>query len=1212
MFLKKFAFILTLALCAFSFADEYVEYPPKVDGCYQISTGQEMNGFIGIVNGTYVKEYSPDGEFWDENGDRFDYVDIKDSTACGVLTADISLIADEFGWVPLKNFSGSFDGQGHTIANLGVGGGTYFFESIVGGTEDNPVTIKNVGWVNGSLSYDRNYIGLIYSVNGNVHLDHLFNDVDFSVKEGNVAAFVLGQRGHLTISNSYNTGKIMNGYYDKETSGIFVGNAGGVVHLENVYNRGGNVSLIGYAHDTVTIVNGYTVGEGKSDPVVDRTEYQGSYAVVRQSNFYYPNTVVSYGVPVEDFVDGSIALKLHYMNDDGEIWGQNADVDSFPDFSGKITGDHSSTVKVSNITVVSFEGDTTAYPKYYIEGLDRPFEYLPSPRDGFVFSGWFDNPNGAGEPITEISRFVTGDKTLYGKWWAAAERTGDCYEIGSMEDLFGFAAVVNGAPGVEKDSLACGKLVADVKYQTQSERYDDGLWWLPIQNFAGSFDGNGHTISGLYSKNASEYEDESEPVGLFGSISGGSAEKPVVIKNLKLQGCNFNAEWGGGAVVGRVNKNSNAVLDSIEVDMPLRGTYRIGGIVGIVGGFAELTLSNSIKKGEVDGSYNMGGLVGDVWGNARVTIFNSFIDGEVSAKNSGVGSIIGYVNNDAEILIRQTYAKGDVYGFSYMGGLVGNNNGFLRIENTYHVGDVTTRSSCPDGAGSFGGAVIGGFVGVSYGVLSLVNSYQLGTVYNKCTDRISGKVNGKTGLIAGFMHPEDVRTDNVFYPSTLIADSTVDGVDGEMFTNGFVANALHHYDNGEINGAIWGQEVGVDQYPVFTSEIKGYEGEHNFSKLVLYTYEGDPLKYATTYEEGVETPLPVPYREGHIFHGWFEDADFSGDSIGMISATATGELHYYANLEIKRFYWDAAIIVDLDSCGGSVEGVGYYDYGSTVTLTAVPDPGCKLDDRYTTFKDGIEVRENITSDGAVRAYFTCEKYDIIYHLDKGSFPYWYDKQYSHGRATELVTPNHPRCYTFAGWYDNEGLEGEPIDSIPKGSIGVKEFWSKWTLDDTESCQEISSSSVASSSSEQQSSSSVSSSSSSVLSSSSETSVSSSSKGDGGSEAAMTSSSSAPESSSGAKSSSSSAKSSSSDAPKSSSSKTNFIAPVWDVNMVVSTAGRNIHIDGARIGMPLALFDMQGRVIHAGRTGAPSVDLQVPNPGSYLVKIGSSMKLVRIK
>ena len=1168
MFIKKYILALALALCATSFADDYIAVPPKVDGCYQISTAQELNGFIGIVNGT-IRVYSPDGEYRESEGVWFDF--FKDSTACGVLTADIELVADEKeGWVPFRKFSGTFDGQGHTIANLGVGGGRWFFESIVGGTEDNPVTVKNVGWVNASLSFDRNFIGLIYSVDGYIHLDHLFNDVDFSVKEGNVAAFVLGQRGHLTISNSYNTGKVLNAYYDKENSGIFVGNAGGVVHLVNVYNRGGSVSLIGYAHDTVTIVNGYTVGDGISDPVVDRTEYQGSYAVVLQSNFFYPKKVVSYGDSIEKFIDGSIALKLHYMNDDGGIWGQNVGVDSFPDFSGEITGDYSSTVKVSNITVVSFEGDTTTYPKYYVEGFEKSFDYLPPSRDGLVFSGWFDNPDGAGEPIKKISRWDTGDKTFYGKWWAVAKRTGDCYEIGSMEDLFGFAAVVNGAPGAEKDSLACGKLVADIKYPTHDECFADGLWWLPIQDFAGSFDGNGFSISGLYSRNAETYEDLSEPVGLFGSIAGGSNDKPVVIKNLKLRDNYFVADWGGGAVVGRIKKDSRVLLDSIEVDMPMGGQHRIGGIVGVVGDFAELILSNSSKKGKVDGNYNVGGLVGDAWGNARVTIFNSFVNGEVSANNAAVGSIIGYVNSDANVLVRQVYAQGLVSGFSYMGGLAGHNSGFLRIENSYHVGDVETWSMCPDGAGAFRGAVIGGFVGVSFGVLSLVNSYQLGTLYNNCDVKT-------TGEIAGYMRPEDVRTDNVFYPTTLIAGKETGGVAEEQFANGFVANALNHYDNGEINGAIWGQEVGVDPHPVFTSEVSGYAGEHKFSKLVLYTYESDPFKYANTYEEGVETLLPIPYREGHVFHGWFENSDFSGDSIGKISATATGEQHYYANLEIKRFYLGAKIN-DYCGCSGTVEGVGYYDYGSNVTLKAVPDEGCKLNDGYTTFKNGVHVFEKVTKSDTVSAYFTCESYSITYHMEKGSFPYYYSKTYSHGYAEALVTPFNERCYTFAGWYDNEKLEGEPIDSIPKGSIGNKEFWSKWILKDDSTCLESSSSSVVSSSSEQKSSSSV------------ESSSSSSEKSSSSSVTPKSSSSSA----------------------KSSSSKTTHIALVWDMNMVVSTAGRNIHIDGAEVGMPLALFDMQGRVIYAGRIGAPVVNLQVPNFGSFLVKIGYNVKLVRVK
>lgn len=1175
MFFRKYTLALAIALCATSFADEYIAIPPKEDGCYQISTAQELNGFIGIANGTYVKVYSPDGKYRDDNLERFDY--LRDSTACGVLTADIELVAGEYGWEPFKSFSGTFDGNGHTIANLGVGGGKYFFESIVGGTEDNPATVKNVGWVNASLNFNRGFIALIYSAKGYVHLDHVFNDVDFSVKEGNVAGFVLEQSGHLTISNSYNTGKISYGSYDKENSGIFVSNAGGKIFLKNVYNRGGNAPLVGYAHDTVTVINGYTVGDDISDPVVDRREYQGSYAVVRQSNFFYPQTVVSYGEPVEQFVDGSIARKLHYMNDDGSIWGQNVGVDSFPDFSGKITGSSSSTVKVSSITVKTFDGDTTTYPKHYVEGFERPFEYLPSPRDGFVFSGWFDNPDGAGEPIKKIYSTETGNKTIYGKWWAVAKSTDDCYEIGSMEDLFGFAAVVNGAPGAKKDSLACGKLVADVKYETHDEHYADGLWWLPIQNFAGSFDGNGHTISGLYMKNAEQYEDLSIPVGLFGSISGGSDEKPVVIKNLKLKDSKFFAEWSGGAVVGHIKKNSVAVLDSIEVDMPLYVTNRGGGIVGVIGGFAKLTLSNSIKKGEMDGSYNIGGLIGDAWGDSRVTIFNSFIDGEVSANNSAVGSIIGYVNTNADALIRQVYAKGDVRGFSYMGGFVGHNNGFIRIENSYHVGDVATWYSCPDGGGAFRGAVIGGFVGVSYGVMSLVNTYQLGTAYNRCTDRRTGKIEGRTGVIAGYMRPEDVRTDNVFYPSTLIADSTINGVNKEMFANGFVANALHHYDNGEINGAIWGQEVGVDPYPVFTSEVTGYASEHKFSSLVLYTYESDPFKYATTYEEGVETQLPIPYREGHIFHGWFEKADFSGDSIGKISATAKGDLHYYANLEVKRFYLGAKIEDDIYGCSGTVEGVGYYDYGSKVTLTAVPDAGCKLDDGFTTFENGVEVFDKVTKSDTVSAFFTCEVYNITYHQDKGSSPYWYSTQYSHGVAKALMTPNDERCYTFAGWYDNEDLEGEPIDSIPKGSIGNKEFWSKWVLRDDETCPESSSSSVVSSSSEQKSSSSVSSSSSTTVSSSSDT-----------------------------------PKSSSSDVLKSSSSKTVHIVHTWNAEMIITTDGRNIHIDGAQAGMQLALFDMQGRVIYTGRTGAPSVDLQVPSSGSYLVKIGNSMKHIRVK
>lgn len=1210
MFLKKFAFILTLALCAFSFADEYLEYPPKVDGCYQISTAQEMNGFIRIVNGFSVEEYSPDGEFWDENGDRFDYVHIKDSTACGVLTADISLIADEFGWDPMETFSGTFDGNGHTISNLGIIGDDFFFK-LIEGTKEKPAVVKNVGWVNSTIDSRWGNIGLIRKSDGYVILDHVYNSVDYTASQGLVSCFVLTQYGHLTISNSYNAGKISYDFYDKEQTGIFVADARGVVSLKNVYNVAGSAALVGYAHDTLRIVNGYTIGDGIIKPLYTRNEEYGSYAVIRWDNFFYPDTISSYyaGDPLEEFADGTIATRLHYANDDGEIWGQNVGVDPLPIFSGKVVGYTGSSVNISKLTVVSFDGDTTSYPEYYIEGETRPFKYVPAQRDGYVFSGWFYNTDGAGHPVDSISYRLTGDLTIYGKWWKIPEPKGDCYEIATMDNLFGFAAIVNGAPGAKKDSLACGKLVADVKYEKNDE--NGRLWWIPIQDFAGSFDGNGFTIGGLswWPGYDGLNRVESAYVGLFGSVSGGSDENPVVIKNLRLQDCAFTAKWYAGTVIGGVKDSSRVTLDSILVDAIAWGNYRIGGIIGSVHYGAKVVLKNSGRTGEMGGDYDVGGFIGDIWDGAQVTITNSFVDGDVSANENGVGSMIGIVN-EADVLISQSYAKGQVHGYSYMGGFVGGNYGHVRIENSFHVGDIVTGNSCPIGAGAFEGVVIGGFVGVAGAPLSIVNSYLLGTIQNHCHPI-------RIGALAGTIRPDNVHADNVFYPSTLIPDSTVNGVDEEKFANGFVANALHHYDNGEINGLIWGQEVGVDPYPVFTSEIKGYEGEHKYSKLVLYTYESDPVKYASSYEEGVETQLPIPFHEGYNFHGWFDNADFSGDSISKISATATGELHYYASLEMRRFYLGAEIN-DVDGCSGTVEGVGYYDYGSSVTLKAVPDPGCKLNDSYVTFQNGMEVFDKVTQSDTVSAYFTCEKYKIIYHEDDQFFPYWYESRYSHGSAMALVVLDDRTCYTFAGWYDNEGLEGEPIDSISKGSIGDKEFWPKWVLRDDKSCPESSSSSVVSSSSEQQSSSSVSSSSSSVLSSSSDTPKSSSSSAKSSSSDAPKSSSSTVESSSSAKSSSSSAgssssaKSSSSNAPKSSSSKTNHIALVWDANMVVTTAGRNIHIDGARVGMPLALFDMQGRVIYTGRTSASSMDLQVPSSGSYLVKIGYSMKHVRVK
>ena len=58
--------------------------------------------------------------------------------------------------------------------------------------------------------------------------------------------------------------------------------------------------------------------------------------------------------------------------------------------------------------------------------------------------------------------------------------------------------------------------------------------------------------------------------------------------------------------------------------------------------------------------------------------------------------------------------------------------------------------------------------------------------------------------------------------------------------------------------------------------------------------------------------------------------------------------------------------------------------------------------------------------------------------------------YTFGRGATLPTDVTRLGYTFAGWYDNEALSGEPETVIPADAMGDKEYWAKWTAKSTPS------------------------------------------------------------------------------------------------------------------------------------------------------------------
>ncbi len=168
-----------------------------------------------------------------------------------------------------------------------------------------------------------------------------------------------------------------------------------------------------------------------------------------------------------------------------------------------------------------------------------------------------------------------------------------------------------------------------------------GQGWLPVgvwPQFTGSFDGQGHTITGLRMARG-------DKAGLFGWTSG------ATIQNIGL------------------------------VDVNVSGQIGVGPLVGDAGGGTVIT--KAWATGSVSGNGNVGGLVGSISG-AQVT--HSYSTCSVTAAGNHAGGLVGYVWTGSTI--SNTYATGAVSGADYVAALLGYARGST-LEESYGTGVVT-------------------------------------------------------------------------------------------------------------------------------------------------------------------------------------------------------------------------------------------------------------------------------------------------------------------------------------------------------------------------------------------------------------------------------------------------------------------------------------------------------------------------------------------
>jgi len=596
-----------------------------------------------------------------------------------VLTTDLDL--NVAPWTPIGNypnsFYGNFNGNGHTISNLFINNSTGdnigLFGFVTGGI------IENLGVVNVDVTGDSSVGGLVGYNNSTIENCYVIGTVSGSVvsvggvagaSDGTIencyhAGGVNGSAGNLggvvgnnngTVDKCYNTGAV-NGSAGN-IGGVVGGNGGPV---ENSYNTGDVTQIGGSAVGGVvgksiygTVEKCYNTGavKGNGDFIGGLAGYIAFSGIVE--NCYNTGDVTQAGSG--DYIGGVVGF-----NDDGSVencYNTGAVDGGSGDYIGGVVGSNSGTVENCFFLesgapdgIGNGGSGATSALEADLQALITFPPYSTSTGKGWDFAGI-----GGAPPIW----FMLDNATYPMLFWQIADSGSgsdtDPYVVTTvqqMENIQNIFVVHEVSDGkywqLDKDIDLTGYLADG------GPGYNGGAGWVPIgysdsQHFYGSFDGNGHTITGL-----SINDTNLENAGMFGYVING------VITDLGL----VNANVTGGSKVG-----------------------------GVVGYIQDSSVKNCFVSGTstISGIDDAGGVVGF---SSSGTVENCYNTGEVHCSGS-VGGVVGYINSGS---VENCYNTGDVSGADFIGGVVGNNSGI--VKNCYNIGSVTN-------SGIFVGGVVGG------------------------------------------------------------------------------------------------------------------------------------------------------------------------------------------------------------------------------------------------------------------------------------------------------------------------------------------------------------------------------------------------------------------------------------------------------------------------------------------------------------------------
>ena len=309
---------------------------------------------------------------------------------------------------------------------------------------------------------------------------------------------------------------------------------------------------------------------------------------------------------------------------------------------------------------------------------DNPAEITPYGKGSNTYTAIVAPQSVAAGTTFIVCTFTNGKTFVYKMknatdWQAGGEYT-YTVSLAAAKDL-GYTIESNGSYTVYNADglLNVAKLVnggkTDINITLDTDIDLTGKDWTPIGTgtrnlYSGTFDGGGHTITGLTVTTNDEY------VGLFGCLDRTGTVKNVVMEGVQITNDSESSDVGG--VVGF----SLGTIENCSVSGSVSGTVIVGGVVGAQWGGSITGCSSSAT---VKGTLNVGGVAGQTTGNATLTA--CYATGNVTIemnpkKNIAGGSLVG-MNAGSSLLA--CYATGNLTstgsstGYMHIGGFLGNN-----------------------------------------------------------------------------------------------------------------------------------------------------------------------------------------------------------------------------------------------------------------------------------------------------------------------------------------------------------------------------------------------------------------------------------------------------------------------------------------------------------------------------------------------------------